>query len=73
MEDVAVPRKSFSEQLRRIVAREGDTKYEIAKRLGVPYMRIDRLLRGGGISMETIDHLFKVLDLELVKRGKKRP
>jgi len=59
-------RKSFTEQLRRVIESCGQTRYALAKRMGIAQSTLSRFATGDrGLSMEAIDRLFDVLDLEI--------
>ena len=60
-----------SEQLRRIIARSGMSRYEIAQRSGVSQAALSKLMSGLHITTETLDRLAPVLGLRIV--AKKKP
>ncbi len=63
-------REKLSDQLRRILAESGLSRYEIAKRSGVDEAALSRFASGQrGLTTETLDRLGEALGLELkVKR-----
>jgi transcriptional regulator with XRE-family HTH domain len=65
-------RNSFTEQLRRLIESCGQTRYTLAKRMGIAQSTLSRFATGErGLSMEAIDRLFDVLDLEIKPRKQK--
>ena len=63
---------TFSDQLRRIIAECGLSRYEIARRSGVDKAALSRFAHGErGLTTETLDRLAEALGLELV--AKRRP
>lgn len=62
-----------SEQLRRIIAESGLSRYEIFKRSGVEQSALSRFVHGErGLTTESIDKLAETLGLELVARPAKK-
>ena len=66
-------RLTFSEQIRKVIADSGITRYEIAKRTDIEQSALSRFMSGKrGLSTSTLDKLAELLDLEVVKRSGKR-
>ena len=66
-------RATFTEQLRRVVRDCGETRYSLAKRMGIAQSTLTRFMNGDrGLSMEAIDRLFDALNLEIKPRRKAR-
>lgn len=64
--------KTVTEQMHRIIAECGLSRYEIAKRSGVSEATLSRFVNGlQGLSTDTLDKLAEVLRLELVARKPK--
>jgi transcriptional regulator with XRE-family HTH domain len=60
-------RVKLSEQIRRAVDASGLSRYRIAKTLNVAESTVSRFMSGkGGLSMEYLDDLADLLDLNLV-------
>jgi plasmid maintenance system antidote protein VapI len=58
--------QTLSEQLRQIIADCGMSRYEIAKRSGVPEAALSRFFnRKTGLTTETLDRLAPALGLQL--------
>jgi transcriptional regulator with XRE-family HTH domain len=58
--------RSISDALRSAIIKSGMTRYEIAKRSGVPQSALSRFMNGErSISLETLDKLAEVLSVEL--------
>jgi transcriptional regulator with XRE-family HTH domain len=65
-------RVKLSDQIRRAVDASGLSRYRISKELGVAESTMSRFMSGqGGLSMENLDSLTELLDLQLA--GGKRP
>jgi len=61
----------LSEQLRQAVEDSGLSRYRISKELGIAESTMSRFMSGqGGLSMEYIDALAELLDLNIT-RGKR--
>jgi len=60
----------LSDQLRRIIAESGLSRYELARRSGVEQSALSRFVNGQrGLTTESLDRLAEALGLELtVKR-----
>jgi len=61
--------ESFSDQLRRIIADSGRSRYSICKAAGVDPGQLHRFVNdrpGGRLTNDTIDKLFAALRLRLV-------
>ncbi|HEY8165137.1 MAG TPA: helix-turn-helix transcriptional regulator [Gemmatimonadaceae bacterium] len=56
------------EQLRTAIGKSLLSRYEIAKRSGVNEAALSRFVKGGSLTVETIERLAPVLGLELVLR-----
>ncbi len=66
-------RVRLSEQIRRAVATSGLSQYRISKELGVAESTISRFMSGkGGLSMEFLDVLADLLDLNITAARKRR-
>jgi transcriptional regulator with XRE-family HTH domain len=64
--------RSISDALRSAIAESGLTRYEISKRSGVPQSALSRFVKGErSISLETLDKLAEVLDVELLHMKRK--
>jgi transcriptional regulator with XRE-family HTH domain len=65
-------REKPSDQLRRIIAESGLSRYEIARRTGVDESALSRFMSGErGLTTDSIDRLAPALGLELVARKPK--
>ena len=65
-------RVKLSDQVRRAVDASGLSRYRICKTLGIAESTLSRFMAGqGGLSMEYLDALADLLDLDIVSR--KRP
>jgi transcriptional regulator with XRE-family HTH domain len=65
-------RVKLSDQIRRAVDASGLSRYRISKELGVAESTMSRFMSGqGGLSMDHLDALADLLDLNL-KTGKRR-
>jgi transcriptional regulator with XRE-family HTH domain len=65
-------RVKLSDQIRRAVDASGLSRYRISKELGVAESTMSRFMSGqGGLSMDNLDALADLLDLDL-KAGKRR-
>jgi transcriptional regulator with XRE-family HTH domain len=59
-------KKSFAEQLRRVILDCGETRYSLAQRMGIAESTLSRFMNGSrGLSMEVLDRLFDALNLEI--------
>jgi transcriptional regulator with XRE-family HTH domain len=68
----AVVKLPFSEQLKERIERSELTRYRIAKDAGVPQSTLSSFVNGRrALSLANIDKVCDLLDLELVRRGKK--
>jgi transcriptional regulator with XRE-family HTH domain len=68
-------RVKLSDQIRRAVDASGLSRYRISKELGVAESTMSRFMSGqGGLSMENLDALADLLDLDITtrKRGAKK-
>ncbi len=60
------PQKTFSEQLRQAMKLSGRSRYKLWKATGIDQATLSRFAAGtGGLSIEAIDELWKVLGLHL--------
>jgi predicted transcriptional regulator len=67
---MAKQRGKLSDQIRQAVDDSGLSRYRIAKELGIVESAISKFMAGkGGLSMEVLDRLADLLDLNL-KSGK---
>jgi transcriptional regulator with XRE-family HTH domain len=58
--------KAFSDQLRKAIDNSNLSRYAICKEIGVPQSLLSRFMHGkGGLSVETIDKLCKLLRVNL--------
>jgi transcriptional regulator with XRE-family HTH domain len=65
-------RVKLSDQIRQAVDASGVSRYRISKTLGIAESTMSRFMAGkGGLSMEYIDDLADLLNLDL-KTGKRR-
>lgn len=63
---------TFTEQVRRAVDASGVSRYAICKEIGLDQGLMSRFMAGqSGLSVETLDRLFEVLDLCVCERSKK--
>lgn len=66
-------RAKLSDEIRQAVDASGLTRYRISKELGIAESTMSRFMSGqGGLSMEYLDALAKLLDLHITA-GKPRP
>jgi transcriptional regulator with XRE-family HTH domain len=67
-------REKLSDQVRRAVDGSGLSRYRICKKLGIAESTLSRFMSGqGGLSMEYLDALADLLDLDIVTgKGSKR-
>jgi transcriptional regulator with XRE-family HTH domain len=65
-------RRKLSDQIRAAVKNSGMTRYRISADSGVQQSTLSRFLRGGGMSLDTLDRLADLLGLEVVVRRAKR-
>ena len=60
------------EQLRRLIRDCGETRYSLSQKTGIDQSALSRFATGTrGLSMEAIDRVFEVLDLEVKPRKRK--
>jgi transcriptional regulator with XRE-family HTH domain len=65
-------RETFMEQLRRLIRDCGETRYSLSQKTGIDQSALSRFATGKrGLSMEAIDRVFEVLDLEIKPRRRK--
>ncbi len=70
---MAKRRVKLSEQIRRAVKASGLSQYRISKELDVSESTISRFVSGkGGLSMEYLDALADLLDLNIAATRKRR-
>jgi transcriptional regulator with XRE-family HTH domain len=62
----------LSDQIRDAVKDSGMTKYRIAAATGVQQSSLSRFMRGGSLSLDTLDRLADVLGLVVVVKKPKR-
>ena len=66
-------RRSLSDQVRRAVDDSGMSRYRICKELDLAEPTMSRFMnRKGGLSMDTLDALSELLDLNITT-GKRKP
>jgi transcriptional regulator with XRE-family HTH domain len=66
-------RTRLSDQIRQAVDASGLTRYRICKTLGLAESTKSRFMTGkGGLSMEYLDALAELLDLNITEGGTKR-
>ena len=64
---MAEKREKLSDQVRWAVAASGRSRYSICKALGLAEATMSRFMNGrGGLSMDTLDALADLLDLNIV-------
>lgn len=64
-------RETFTDQLRRMIDASGLSRYAICKGIRIDQSTMSRFMAGkGGLSMEALDRLAALLDLEIVARPK---
>jgi len=64
--------RKLSEQLRKAILKSGMSRYRICKVICMEQAQMSRFVSGSaGMSVEMMDAIGKLLDLELVKRQKK--
>ena len=62
----------MSEQIRQAIDASDKTRYRVALEAGIDHATMSRFMAGKvGMSLETLDRLIDVLDLELVPRRQK--
>jgi len=67
---VSTERVRLSDQIRRAVDASGLSRYRICKTLGVAESTMSRFMTGkGGLSMEVLDALADLLQINLAPRG----
>ena len=60
---------SFSDQIRRAIEQSGLSRYAICKQIEVDQSTMSRFMHGkGGLSMEALDRLARVLGLAVVTK-----
>lgn len=64
-------RAKLSKQLRRLVDDCGMSRYRIWKEAGIDQGTLSRFMAGGGLSMDNLDKLADLLDLNITT-GKRR-
>jgi transcriptional regulator with XRE-family HTH domain len=65
-------RVKLSEQIRRAILASDLTRYQVCKRIGLSQSTMSRFIhRGGGLSMEVVDALADVLDINLESKPTK--
>jgi len=65
--------KSISEQLRQAIMTAPESRYRIARGSGVSEGQLSRFVRGeSGLTLDTVDVLAEYLELEVVRRPKRR-
>jgi hypothetical protein len=62
----------LSGHLRRSIRESGKSRYAISCETGIDQATLSRFLRGGGLSLDTVDKLMNVLGLEVRPRRKAR-
>lgn len=68
-----VKQSKLSDQIRTAILASGKSRYAICVELGLDQAAMSRFMSGtGGLSLEVLDRLVIVLDLELVPRKRKR-
>jgi transcriptional regulator with XRE-family HTH domain len=66
---MAKRRLPLSEQIRRAIRQSGMTRYRICKVIGLTQPSMTRFMAGtASLSLETIDKIAKLLDLNIVAR-----
>jgi transcriptional regulator with XRE-family HTH domain len=67
---MAKKREKLSDQVRRAVDSSGMSRYAICKALGLAQATMSRFMSGqGGLSMESLDELADLLDLNISTGG----
>jgi transcriptional regulator with XRE-family HTH domain len=65
-------RETFMEQLRRLIRDCGETRYSLSQKTGIDQSALSRFATGTrGLSMDALNRLFEVLDLEIKPRKRK--
>jgi transcriptional regulator with XRE-family HTH domain len=65
-------RVKLSEQIRRAILASGVSRYRLCKTIGVSQSTMSRFIhRNGGLSMEVVDALADVLDINLESKPTK--
>jgi transcriptional regulator with XRE-family HTH domain len=66
-------RRKLSDQVRDAVDASGMSRYALCKAIGLNQGTMSRFMKGGGLSLDTLDRLAEVLGLEAtVKRSKQK-
>ena len=65
-------RHKFSDQVRAAIDASGMSRYAISKAIGLNQSVLSRFMRGGGLSLDTLDKLADLLGLAVVVKGSKR-
>ena len=67
-------RVKLSDQIRRAVEASGLSRYRISKDLGIAESTMSRFMSGkGGLSMDNLDALADLLDLNVTTGKRRRP
>jgi Helix-turn-helix len=64
--------KLLSDHLRRAIRECGRSRYAISCETGVDQATLSRFMQGGGLTLDTVDKLMDVLNLEVRPRRKAR-
>jgi transcriptional regulator with XRE-family HTH domain len=68
-----IMQETFVEQLRRLMRDCGETRYSLSQKTGIDQSALSRFANGSrGLSMQAINRVFEVLDLEIKRRGQRR-
>ncbi len=58
----------FVQQVREAVERSGMSRYQLSRQSGVDEAALSRFVHGGGLSMDSLDAIAAVLNLDVVAR-----
>jgi transcriptional regulator with XRE-family HTH domain len=64
--------RKLTDQIRAAVDASGMTRYRICKAIGLNQGTLSRFMRGGGLSLDTLDKLAGFLGIEAVIKRRKR-
>ena len=62
----------LSDRIRQLIDDCGMTRYRIWKETGIDQATLSRFMAGGGLSMDNLDKLADLLDLDIAIRRKRR-
>ncbi len=66
------PMSEVLDQIREAIRASGKTRYRLSKETSIPQSQLSRLMTGeSGLSIESLERLAEVLDLEIIIRPKR--